>query len=579
MLWEGYMTIRLLAPDVSAKIAAGEVIERPASVAKELLENAIDAGASEISLEIAQGGRALIRIIDNGCGIAPDEAVTAFARHATSKLCSADDLYRIQTLGFRGEALASIASVSQLTMLTRTASEPLGTLLRYEGGELVRHEPSGCAVGTSITVENLFYNMPARLRFLRSDTTEAGHIARLIMSYALAFPDKRLTLINNGRQTLATLGTGQLYDALTSVYGLETAEQTMPIEAEVGADVHLSGYIGYPSLQRANRADLIFFVNRRWVTDSALSFAVIEAYRTLLPNGRYPLAVLMIDLPPDDVDVNIHPTKREVRFRRGRELFGIVQRTVRANLMSLHSLPAVETIEAPVPTFGSPRRSQSVWSTPAETVSQPEDAPRVPQPQWQELADAAGRLPMLRVLGQLAQTFIIAEGPGGLYLIDQHAAAERIRYEELRERHTTQLLTQELLDPLPLTFSASQIALLEGHLEELAEFGIELEPFGADSMLVRRIPVHMLHQELQPALLEMLDEAERQGSSFSWQEQALITLSCHTAVRAGSLLSLDEMRALVRQLELTDLPHSCPHGRPTMVHLSQAQLEREFARR
>ncbi|NLV73654.1 MAG: DNA mismatch repair endonuclease MutL [Chloroflexi bacterium] len=573
------MTIRLLAPDVSAKIAAGEVIERPASVAKELLENAIDAGASEISLEIAQGGRALIRIIDNGCGIAPDEAVTAFARHATSKLCSADDLYRIQTLGFRGEALASIASVSQLTMLTRTASEPLGTLLRYEGGELVRHEPSGCAVGTSITVENLFYNMPARLRFLRSDTTEAGHIARLIMSYALAFPDKRLTLINNGRQTLATLGTGQLYDALTSVYGLETAEQTMPIEAEVGADVHLSGYIGYPSLQRANRADLIFFVNRRWVTDSALSFAVIEAYRTLLPNGRYPLAVLMIDLPPDDVDVNIHPTKREVRFRRGRELFGIVQRTVRANLMSLHSLPAVETIEAPVPTFGSPRRSQSVWSTPAETVSQPEDAPRVPQPQWQELADAAGRLPMLRVLGQLAQTFIIAEGPGGLYLIDQHAAAERIRYEELRERHTTQLLTQELLDPLPLTFSASQIALLEGHLEELAEFGIELEPFGADSMLVRRIPVHMLHQELQPALLEMLDEAERQGSSFSWQEQALITLSCHTAVRAGSLLSLDEMRALVRQLELTDLPHSCPHGRPTMVHLSQAQLEREFARR
>ncbi|MCE5258667.1 MAG: DNA mismatch repair endonuclease MutL [Chloroflexi bacterium] len=575
------MPIHQLTPDVAAKIAAGEVVERPVSVAKELLENAIDAGADDIRLEITQGGRALIRVSDNGSGIPADEVELAFARHATSKLDSADDLYRIRTLGFRGEALASIASVSRLTLITQTEHEPAGTLVRYEGGELVRREVSGRTIGTTVTVENLFYNMPARLKFLRADTTEAGHIARLVTSYALACPAIRFSLENNGRQVLRTLGTGRLYDSLVALYGLEVAEQMMPINGTIpDQEAAITGYIGYPSLHRANRSDIILFVNTRWVQDNALSFAVIEGYRTLLPNGRYPLAVIQITLPPEDVDVNIHPTKREVRFRRGHELFSTVQRTVRTQLMSLHSMPDVSSILQE----DTLQRRQALmnlgYSSHTGNTHTPDTMLPQGQPQWHSLEPAPGRLPMLRVLGQIAQTYIIAEGPGGMYLIDQHAAAERVRFEELvRQRRAHAVVSQELLDPLPLEFSPEQALLLESHLAELDAYGLELMPFGGNTMLVKRIPINLQGQDVKGMLLEMLDAAQAQGEAFLWDEQALIMLACHTAIRAGQVLSLEEMRELLRLLEEAELPHSCPHGRPTMVHMSQAQLEKEFSRR
>lgn len=577
------MPIHLLAPEVAAKIAAGEVIERPASVAKELLENALDAGADDIRLEIQQGGRALIRISDNGCGIPAGEVELAFARHATSKLRDAEDLYRVRTLGFRGEALASIASVSRMTLATQTADEPTGTLVRYEGGELIRHEATARTIGTTIVVENLFYNMPARLKFLRADSTEAGHIARLVTSYALAFPGVRLSLENNGRHVLRTLGTGSLYDSLLAIYGSDTAQQMLPVSGRLAdADGTIEGYIGYPALHRANRADLIFFVNSRWVQDNALAYAVGEAYRTLLPNGRYPLAVIKITIPPEEVDVNIHPTKREVRFRRGRELFGAVQRLVRAQLMAVHTMPDVGVDSRVEETFQRRQALLHIGSyLPTQGTHPPEEAPGVqPQPQWQPPEDNPGRLPMLRVLGQIAQTYIITEGPGGMYLIDQHAAAERVRFEELvRQRREGAVISQELLDPLPLAFSPQQAVLLEANLYELVDFGLVIEPFGGQTYLVKSIPGQMTGQDVRTALLEMLDAAQEKGPSFSWEEQALITLSCHTAIRAGQALAMEEMRELVRLLEASELPHSCPHGRPTMIHMSQAQLEREFARR
>ena len=588
------MPIHLLPPEVADKIAAGEVIERPVSVAKELMENAIDAGADDIRIEVVQGGRRLIRVSDDGCGIPAGEVELAFARHATSKLSTADDLYRVQTLGFRGEALASIAAVSRLTLTTRTADEETGSLVRVEGGAIVHREPLGRPVGTTVLVENLFYNTPARLKFLRADTTEAGHIARLASSYALAYPERRITLQNNDRLVLRTTGTGALLDAIIAIYGLDVAERTIVVPPSDGASgIRVWGIIGAPSVHRPNRQDIVLFVNRRWVQDASLNVAASDAYRTLLPNGRYPLVILNIELPSEDVDVNIHPTKREVRFRHARDVFSAVQRAVRTTLMAHNPIPVSgpEYQGAGAPgewqrreALADLRRPTTEQSRLAMDLYRPGDARGdgsfiVPQNEADSEASAQ-RLPMLRVLGQVAQTYIIAEGPGGMYLIDQHAAHERIRYEELRAQRDRQgIATQELLDPLPIELSPQQATLLEPQVAILAAFGLEVAPFGTNTFLIKRVPAGLADGDIVGAVMELLDAAASGGEGFSWEDQILITLSCHTAVRAGRTLSLEEQRDLIRQLERAALPHTCPHGRPTMIHLSQAQLEKEFGRR
>ena len=585
------MPIQKLSPQVAAKIAAGEVVERPASVVKELVENAIDADASEIRIEIAQGGRRLISVSDDGCGIPTEEVELAFARHATSKLSSLDDLYRVQTLGFRGEALASIAAVSRLSLSTRTAVEEVGTLIRLEGGDVILREAQGRPPGTRIQVENLFYNTPARLKFLRSDTTEAGHIARLVTSYALAYPAKRVTLQNKGRLVLRTMGTGELFDTLVAIYGLDVAEQMLGIELPESeeARIRVWGYIGAPALHRANRRDIIFFVNHRWIQDNSLSYAVSQAYRTLLPQGRHPMVVLNIVLPPQDVDVNIHPTKREVRFRRGNEVFVAVQKAVRSTLMAQRPVPIVQVPGTPLSSWARGdafRAGRDIGPRQARMgleMQRTGDIPPLDAAAESALVTRPGpseRLPMLRILGQIAQTYIVAEGPGGMYLVDQHAAHERIRYEALKaQRAQKKVVSQDLLDPLPIELSPQQATLLEANLEHLAGFGFEIIPFGSTTFLVKRVPASLTGQNILPAIVEMVDAALEGGEGFSWEDQALVTLACHTAIRAGQTLSHDEMRDLVRQLENSSLPHTCPHGRPTIIHLSQAQLEREFGRR
>ncbi|MHB1295851.1 MAG: DNA mismatch repair endonuclease MutL [Anaerolineae bacterium] len=582
------MPIHVLPPDVAAKIAAGEVIERPVSVAKELMENAIDAGANDIRVEILQGGRRLVRVTDDGCGIASQEVELAFARHATSKLTSVEDLYHVATLGFRGEALASIAAVSRLTLSTRAADEEVGTLLRIEGGEVVGREAIGRPAGTDIQVENLFYNTPARLKFLRADTTESAHVARLAASYGLAYPERRITFQNNGRLVVRTTGTGSLYDALVAVYGLDVAEQMVEITpTDPEAAVQVSGYVSAPALQRANRQDMTFFVNRRWIQDNALAYAVTEAYHTLLPAGRHPLVVLNITLSPEEVDVNIHPTKREVRFRQGRELFAAIQKAVRTALMARHMIPAA--VMPPGPTAAWERRQElaSLGTSPAQGRfpmevyrTAPDAAPPAGPGPIAALPSSGERLPMLRVLGQVAQTYIIAEGPGGVYLIDQHAAHERIRFEELTDQHAAaQVVAQELLDPLTIEMSPQQATLLEAHVDDLAHYGFDITPFGGATFMVRRTPAGLPPQHVAEALGELVDALLRGGESASWDESMRITLACHTAVRAGQTLSQEEMRDLVRQLERAHMPHTCPHGRPTIIHLSKVQLEKEFGRR
>ncbi|MFP3897545.1 MAG: DNA mismatch repair endonuclease MutL [Anaerolineales bacterium] len=573
------MSIRVLSANVAAKIAAGEVIERPVSVAKELVENAIDAKADDIRIQIADGGRRLVQVGDDGEGIPADEVELAFARHATSKIRSADDLYQIRTLGFRGEALASIAAVSQLSLSTRTQQESVGTSVRFEGGDVARRKSVARPPGTLVKVENLFYNTPARLRFLRTESTEAGHISRLISAYALAYPERRFTLQNNKRTSLRTTGTGDQYDVLVTLYGLDVAEQMLEIERSQDEEpIHVWGYIGAPSLHRSNGQDIIFFVNQRWIQDRSLSYAVHEAYRTLIPERRYPLLLLNIRVPPQEVDVNIHPTKREVRFRNPREVFRTVQRAVRSKLMSQQPVPHVQM---PPERFRQGRSGDDALTTAQSRLAL----------ELHRTADMEGespfvrpssetRLPMLRVVGQVAQTYIIAEGPGGMYLIDQHAAHERIRYEALKaQQAASEIASQELLDPQVITASPQQAELLKDRLDTLETYGFKIRPAEDTTFSIERVPASLRGEDVSAALWEMLDAALEGSEGFSWEDQALITLSCHTAIRAGQTLSLGEMRDLVRQLEQSDLPHSCPHGRPTMVHLSQAQLEKEFGRR
>lgn len=359
------MPIRLLPPEVAGKIAAGEVVERPASVIKELIENSIDAGATEIRVEIREGGQRLMRVADNGCGISEDQVTLAFARHATSKLTGVEDLDRIGTLGFRGEALASIAAVSQVTLLTRPREQSVGQYLRIDGGQLTRQEGRGGPAGTIATVEHLFHNVPARLKFLRKPQTEAGHIHTVISHYALAYPNIHFSLTTDGRQTFQSSGNDKLYDVLIAVYGLEVAEQMLELEQEgepgdqlqgpSDSSAHqapsVSGYVSTPALHRANRRYITIFVNHRWIQDRSLTYAVAQAYHTLLPVGRHPLAVILLGVDPAEVDVNVHPTKREVKFRDSRRVFNTVQRAVRRALIE----------QAPVPTMTQAPRT---WPTP-----------------------------------------------------------------------------------------------------------------------------------------------------------------------------------------------------------------------
>jgi DNA mismatch repair protein MutL len=598
------MPIRVLPAQVANKIAAGEVVERPASVVKELIENAIDAGATDIRVEINQGGRRLIRVSDDGSGIRHDEAPLAFERHSTSKISSEDDLAHITTLGFRGEALASIAAVSQVTLLTAVRGEVTGTLLRLDGGKLVRSERHGAKPGTVVTVENLFFNTPARLKFLRSEATESSHITKLLSASAIAYPELHFSLVDRGKLVLQTPGTGKLYDVLIKVFGLEIAQQLLEIKAaqprqrgdttgtadhapSSGPRIEVSGYVGTPSLHRAKRNYQLLFVNRRWIQDRSLSYAIDEAYRTLIPTGRYPAAVINIAIPPADIDVNVHPTKREVRFRDPRGVFTTVQRSVRRTILE----------QAPVPTMTS--RPAAVL--PAEWA-QHEQIPlrhrgfdagvnhaRLAM-EVQRTADVAlpaltgtpmtERLPMLRVLGQVRQTYIVAEGPDGLYLVDQHAAHERVLLEQLQaERATMALSAQTLLEPLQLELSAQQRTLMDFLLEHLAAFGFDIAPFGGNTYLVRAIPAAMTAGQVPETISELLEAAQDSRGAATSAEHTLAIIACHGAVRAGKTLSLDEARELIRQLEQTSAPYTCPHGRPTMIHLSSAQLEKSFSRR
>jgi len=567
------MPIKVLDKEVVSQIAAGEVVERPASVVKELVENSLDAGSSQISVETKGGGVNLIRVIDNGAGIKSEEVELAFNRYATSKIGNLADLESINSLGFRGEALPSIAAVADVEMVTAADGATTGTCLNLREGLVTSRHSQGRSRGTTIAVHNLFRNIPARLKFLKSPTTEHSHIANVVSQYALAFPSVKFTLLINDKVALRTSGSGRLVDSVTEVYGLEIANNMLEIRhgnEEWKGDNEASlpevtGMIGSPTVSRANRGYLSFFINQRWVSSRVLSWAVEEAYHGLIMQGKHPVAIINISLDPRQLDVNIHPAKSEVKFQNERFVFSAVQKAVRQAL--LESMP-VPKIEASTATYGAPSEQRELSWTLARS-GQLASLPLAP------LQTPQVSLPVLRVLGQLLSSYIIAEGPDGLYLIDQHAAHERICFEKIREQRAQQKIeVQGLLEPVTFEVSPQQDEVMKLHYANLAGFGFTVDPFGDRTYLVRAVPALLHNKDWLGMMREVLDSS----SVGDWAESMTISMACHSAVRAGQILADDEMRELIRQLEQVANPHTCPHGRPTMIYFSSGQLRKEFGR-
>ena len=569
------MKIRLLSEQLAAKIAAGEVVERPVSVAKELIENSLDSGATRIFVEIKGGGVELVRIVDNGAGMDSGEVSLAFQRHATSKLSDVANLQSISTLGFRGEALPSIAAVSEVSLITRTESSDSGWEIALKWGRLQRQGPRGCPPGTSTTVSSLFENVPARRKFLRSPAAEAGRIRELVSRYAMAYPEVGFHLTVDGREMLQVSGSGKAEEPLVSVYGAEVAKEALPVlwEDPSGA-VQVNGFVGPPSLHRSNRRHITFFVNRRWVQSRMLSIALEESYHGLLPQGRRPISILNITVPYQDVDVNVHPTKAEVRFRHGDNVFSSVQRAVRGVLMTSSPVPQVQLN----PTVDSPSFQPTFFSSSPALTQQRREPSRQPDNVGTSTVSAAA----LRVLGQAGSTYLVAEGPTGIFLLDQHAAHERVLYEKvIREMKLGRPSAQALLEPVTLELPAEHLELAKDSREELEAYGFILESFGGESYILRSVP--SVFRDMDPAegLLDVLQMvASPEGSSLGDRREALAaSIACHSSVRAGMSLTQDEMREIIELLETTENPHTCPHGRPTMLHLSSQNLERQFGRR
>ena len=589
------MPIQQLPPNVAAQIAAGEVVERPASVVKELVENSLDAGAGRIAVAIGGGGVSEIRVTDDGCGIPADELALAFRHHATSKLAVAADLETVTTLGFRGEALPGIAAVSRLVCTTRTPGAPAGARIEFRYGECIGQSTLGCAAGTTVQATALFGNLPARRKFLRADAAEAARVQDVVTRAALSHPAVRFTLTVDNREQFSSPGAGRLQDAILAVYGSDVAGLMLPLHHADG-DIVISGYTAAPALTRRNRSYITLLVNRRWVYQRAIAYAVEQAYQGQLPDRRYPLAVINIDLPPEQVDVNSHPAKREIRFRSENRIFAAVRRAVSDALVA-HA-PARR---ASAPAGGSGASAADAgraapagpydYGAGASATRAGDEGMALPTTGLAPSLALNAVLPGLRVVGQIRQTYVVAEGAEGMYLVDQHAAHERIIYDRIRNgaggyegTDGAERAAQPLLSPLPAELTLAQAATLQEYAALLADYGFVVEPFGdgGGAWLVRALPAALVkanHPDPAQALTDLLDAVAVEQVVMEREDALAATIACHGSVRAGMSLAPEEMDALLRQLESAPNPHHCPHGRPTVIHFTQYQLEREFGRR
>ncbi len=576
--------VQVLPEAVARRIAAGEVIERPVSVVKELVENSLDAGARTITIELEQGGRARIAVVDDGEGMSREDVELAFRPHATSKIRNEEDLLRVATLGFRGEALPSIAAVADVEVSTCRRGDAAGSRLRLRGGERLALEDAGVPAGCRIEVRDLFFSTPVRRKFLKAPATEAGHVSQLVSRIALSHPEIAFTLLQEGRETLV-LAPSDLRTRIRRLLGREVEEALL--EAVKGGDGRgrVSGFVTHPHFSLAHSRALHFFVNRRLVRDRVLQHAVQSAYATLVPHGRYPAVVVFLDLEPEEVDVNVHPTKLEVRFRNAQAVHEAIGRTIRETLRSAGIRPPA----ASVPMVAErAERYEAAAAAPSKQTPLGLEAPPVrlhlvPSPAADPgAAPRGGRLAALRILGQVFDGYLVCEGDGEVVVIDQHAAHERVAFERLRaERARGRVERQALLVPQTIELGPGEADHLAAAGDELAELGLDVEPFGERTVRVRSVPALLRPNDVAALVLAIvadLSEDERTRAVEQRTEQILATMACHSVVRVGQKLSDVEIRALLEAMDSIDLGSNCPHGRPVATRMTRAELERRFGR-
>ncbi|HLW68689.1 MAG TPA: DNA mismatch repair endonuclease MutL, partial [Gemmataceae bacterium] len=603
--------IQQLPASVITKIAAGEVIERPASVVKELLENSIDAGSTRIDLEIDNGGLDRIAVIDNGCGIQPEDLPLAFASHATSKLRDADDLFRVGTLGFRGEALASIGGVGQVTLQSRPAALPCGAEIQCQGGELSAIKPWNGAPGTRFEVRHLFFNTPVRRKFLRTTSTEFGHISEALTRLALAYPSLHFTLKHNGKIVYDLPATSDLSERIGLFFGNDVRQALYEVRAERGS-ARLAGYIADPACDRGNAKLQYLFLNGRWIRDRSIGHAVQEGYRGLLMTGRYAVSFLFLEMPPDLVDVNVHPTKAEVRFRDAQSLFHLVLTTIRSRLTEANLMPKLQA-PLPISDFGfrisdsqaavnETNRFEGAKHQSSSATGTLEFTERAPvrydpevfaiQPEIQDPASEAedvGALePEIRIpkseiratkVFQLHDSYIVLETPDGMLVIDQHALHERILFEQLKNRwRGGQMEKQQLLIPEPVDLTAEQATRLLEARKELAEMGLDVEDFGNGTVLLSSYPAVLGKRPPVAILREVVDFLTAQDRTPNHEQLLhglMSMMACKAAVKAGDRLNSEQIAALLEQRHLANDNHHCPHGRPTSLLFSRRDLDKQ----
>jgi DNA mismatch repair protein MutL len=649
--------IHLLSEHVANKIAAGEVVERPASVLKELLENSLDAGAMRVKVQVEGGGKKLIQVADDGCGMVRDDALLAFERHATSKIKDAEDLLNIHTLGFRGEALPSIASVSRVLLETRSPDEPGGTLLEIAGGKILRAEDAGLPLGTSVSVRDLFFNTPARKKFLKAESTELSHIASLVTHYALAHPDKHFELHSATNAMLVAAPVESHSARIYQVFGRETLEQLIPAAAamklervgipepppwrrdedyapRVPGEIRLHGFVSKPEVQKLNRNSIFIFVNGRLVRDRLIQHALTEAYRNILPPTVFPVVLLFIEMPNEEVDANVHPSKTEVRFRQQSLVHDFVRDSVRAALMKARPVPQFtrEITAQPTAARGlTPGASlEHALAQPGvrdEFILQAQPQPAinerlqfageaiaveantavsgfgtVPAPVLERVfagnAEACGNvlveepqavadelvLASLKPLGQVRDSFIVAVNPDGLWIIDQHVAHERVLFERiLKDRARSQAAQegQRLLMPLIVEFAAAQQAVFAEISEELRRNGFEVELFGSKTVAVKTAPAGIQPAQVEHMLCELLDQFQQEEQALNLEKvrsRIAASIACHAAIKINMPLEQNKMEWLLSELAKTECPMSCPHGRPVVLRYSVKDIQRAFKR-
>lgn len=609
--------ITVLNEEISSKIAAGEVIERPYSVVKEMVENSIDAGSFHITIEIEKGGKKLIRVLDDGEGMSPEDVKLAFLRHATSKISKLDDIFNISTLGFRGEALASIASVSKVLIITKTQEDEIGTLCEIHGGNQVKFQEAAAQKGCLIEVRDLFYNTPARFKFLSNDSKETSLIVNFISKMAIGNPEISFRLICDGKELIATSGNGDAREVLARIYGSDLAKKVIDIKKEFDYG-KIEGFIATPQFCRGNRNGEIFFVNRRLIQDRALSFCIERAYKTLLPIGKFPFCVIFLQIKASEIDVNIHPSKTQVKFTKQNEVEQFIYYTVsnalkqtvlvpeekfsfpfkEKNQETSISLPAFIKKEVPqkikndinidfLNVVYSGSNSERIKEGISDGVEEPSEIITIYETseinksymsQTSSSSLEKSGLKIRSIIGQIFDTYIIAEGETQIYIIDQHAAHERILFDSFNSSFK-QSIASQIIAPSTLKLTPNEMILAESYLNEINQMGFDVSIFGNDTVLIRSVPCYF-NKTVEPETLKYVLQ-EFEGGEFQRlndKEKLMASMACHTAVRANKSLTQTEMRELISQLQNTTNPYTCPHGRPTMISMTIYELEKKFKR-